>query len=125
MCRENFAKSRKWSIWVSLLCSARATLRVRYTRTLMKVDRTVAIAVRIARTTAGMSQIELARACGVTVRHIFAIEHGSDFSVGLLLRIARELPVLSMPGVAATLLSALGDSWPDDSEPRPKPHRVC
>jgi len=97
---------------------------VPYTRTMMKVDPTVAIAIRIARTAAGLSQVRLARACGVTVRHIFAIEHGSNFTVELLLRIARELPALRLPGVAAALLSALAYRWPADSEPRPRPRRV-
>lgn len=69
-----------------------------------KLDPTVGIAILVARKAEGLSQAELARACGVTVRHIFAIERGSDISLALFRTIVRELPVLQLPDVAAALL---------------------
>jgi len=76
----------------------------RYATPLMKLDPAVGIAIRLARKAAGVSQVQLAGACGVTVRRVFAIERGSDFAVSLLFAIARELPALRLPDVAAALL---------------------
>jgi transcriptional regulator with XRE-family HTH domain len=69
-----------------------------------KLDPSVGIAILVARKAEGLSQAKLARACGVTVKHIFAIERGSDLSLALFLTIVRELPVLQAPDVAAALL---------------------
>jgi transcriptional regulator with XRE-family HTH domain len=87
---------------------------------MLRLDPAVGIAIRIARKTAGLSQVKLARACSVTVRHIVAIEHGSNFNVDLLLAIARELPALRLPDVAAALLSTVADRAAADSGPRPE-----
>ena len=68
---------------------------------MLKLDPAVGIAIRLARRTAGLSQVKLARACGVAVHRIVAIEQGSDFTVELLLAIVRVLPALRPPGGTA------------------------
>jgi transcriptional regulator with XRE-family HTH domain len=72
---------------------------------MLKLNPAVGVAIRVARKAAGLSQAQLARACGVTVGHIFAIEHGSGFNVALLLEIVEQLPALRLRDVADALLS--------------------
>jgi transcriptional regulator with XRE-family HTH domain len=76
---------------------------------MLKFNPAVGDAIRVARKAAGLSQAHLARACGLTVRHIFAIEHGSGFNVALLRKIVRALPALRLPDVAAALLRVSAD----------------
>jgi DNA-binding XRE family transcriptional regulator len=90
---------------------------------ILRLDPAVGIAIRLARKAASLSQAQLARVCGVTVRHIFAIERGSRFFVTLLLKNVRELPALRLPGVAASLLSSSADH-PYDTAPPHKPRRT-
>jgi len=69
------------------------------------LDPVAGIAIRVARKAAGLSQAKLARACGVSVRHIAAVERdGSGLTLDLLRRIVHELPALQPPDVAAALL---------------------
>jgi len=61
--------------------------------------------IRAAREARGLSRAELARRCGISRRHIAAIEAGANFSVAYLL----------------ALHSALGDALPLDELPSRNP----
>lgn len=51
--------------------------------------------IRGARDRRGMSQRDLARRCGISRRHMVAIEGGANFSVAMLAAIMRELPEIA------------------------------
>jgi transcriptional regulator with XRE-family HTH domain len=48
--------------------------------------------VRQARMRERLTQTELAMRCGISVRHLKGIEHGSNFSVAVLFAIIEQLP---------------------------------
>lgn len=68
-----------------------------------KLDPAVGIAIRVARKAARLSRAQLAHACGVTVRHIAAIERGSDFTVARTM--ARSSAISRRPTAASTAAS--------------------
>jgi len=92
-------------------------------RKMQKLDSAVGITIRLARKAAGLSRATPARACGISLRHMIAIERGSNFTVAMLLAIVRELPALRVPDVAAALLGAFADRPSPASDPRPKRRR--
>ena len=53
---------------------------------MLRLGPAVGIAIRSARKAAGLSQQRLARACGISCRHLIAIERGANFMVAILLR---------------------------------------
>jgi transcriptional regulator with XRE-family HTH domain len=69
-----------------------------------RLDVRLGLAIREAREERGLSQAELARRCGVSLRHLVSIEHGANFSVALLVAIATELTEIA-PMLAAVITS--------------------
>ena len=67
------------------------------------LDASFGFAIRSARDRHGLTQRDLARHCGISLRHVAAIEHGANFSVAVLAAIANELPE-----VAARIGGCLG-----------------
>ena len=61
-----------------------------------RIDPAFGIAIRAARHAADLSQQRLAELSRVSVRHLIAIEAGGNFSVAVLLALARELPDLDL-----------------------------
>jgi transcriptional regulator with XRE-family HTH domain len=58
------------------------------------IDLRVAVAVRRARREQGWSQRQLAAEIGISLRHMVDIECGENFTVAILLDLARVLPAL-------------------------------
>ena len=59
------------------------------------LDKRLGRVIRSARDRRGFTQDELARRCGISRRHVAAIERGANFTVAVLVAIAGELPDLA------------------------------
>jgi DNA-binding XRE family transcriptional regulator len=59
---------------------------------MVMLPRVIGDSVRAARLEAGLSQDKLARSCGLSRRHIVAIENHCNFTLAVLLALARGLP---------------------------------
>lgn len=56
------------------------------------VDTSLGRAIARERSRCGFTQEAFAELCGISKRHLAAIEHGANFSVAILLEILRNLP---------------------------------
>ncbi len=70
---------------------------------MLPLDPAFGSAIRAAREAARLSQARLARSCGISLRHLVAIERGANFTVAVLVAISRALPTLPVPGAAPSL----------------------
>ena len=71
-------------------------------------------AIRDARRKRGVSQARLARLCGLSLRHIVAIEGGANFTVEVLILLALELPQFRPTDAIEKALAQMAD---DDHGP--------
>ena len=71
--------------------------------------------VREARLKRGVSQARLARLCGLSLRHLVAIEGGANFTVAVLILLVRELPQLR---IAEAIQAAIAQTVGADAPPR-------
>ena len=55
-------------------------------------DARIGQTIREARLSERLTQTELATRCGISVRHLKGIEHGSNFTVAVLFAIVEQLP---------------------------------
>jgi transcriptional regulator with XRE-family HTH domain len=69
------------------------------------LDKNLGHVIRDRRKMRGLTQEELARRCGVSRRHLIAIERGANFSVAVLVALAGELEEIA-PVVAELLTRA-------------------
>jgi DNA-binding XRE family transcriptional regulator len=72
-------------------------------------------AIRAARHRRRVSQARLAHLCGLSVRHIVAIEGGANFTVSVLILLLRELPQLQ---IVDAIQDALAQMAGADAQPR-------
>ena len=75
-----------------------------FRRTMKPLDTRLGRVIRSARDRRGLTQADLARRCGISRRHVAAIERGANFTVAVLVAIAAELPEIAPPLLSEFLM---------------------
>lgn len=82
------------------------------------LDKRLGRVIRAARDHRGFTQEELAHRCGISRRHVAAIERGANFTVAVLVAIAGELTQIA-PVIAEFLMLAANSASPAPAKDRP------